>query len=93
MATADEIRAALCRQHPDAFDQGVRDGMTLEFDGPRERGGYPRGFHQWQPARRDAYYAGYSVGRTKRLRETPDTTPDEGSNPFLAYADAARRRK
>jgi hypothetical protein len=88
MATVDEMRQALCRAHPDAFDQGVRDGLTLKVDGPREAGGYPRGFHQWPTARRNAYYAGYNVGRTKRLR----ATPDEGINPFLAYGDAARPR-
>jgi hypothetical protein len=88
----DEARRALCLAHPDAFDQGVRDGATMMFDGPREKGNYPAGFHQWPTARRNAYYSGYNVGRITRLRETPDTTPAEGVNHFMAYAADVGRR-
>jgi hypothetical protein len=93
MTTADEWRQVLRRKHPAEFDQGVRDGMTLNFDGPREKGGYPRSFGQWPAEGRDSYYCGYDIGRTLRLRETPDATPDKGPNPYAAYAASSMRRR
>jgi hypothetical protein len=34
----------------------------------RERGGYPRGFHQWPIERRNSWYSGFSFGLLERQR-------------------------
>jgi hypothetical protein len=71
MNTQDE-RRALRQAFPDAFEQGVRDGFTLNFEYQREKGDYPKGFNAWEPRKRDAYFAAFNVGRIKRL--TPSKT-------------------
>jgi hypothetical protein len=49
-----------------------RDGaccvFLMRFEGEREVGGYPRGFHRWPLDRRSAWYSGFNVGRLDRLR-------------------------
>jgi len=52
------IRAAF----PAEYDDGARCGFLWKFEGPREAGGYPKGFHSWPLARRNAWYAGFNRG-------------------------------
>ncbi len=63
----DEV-ARLRRRWPDEFRDGARCAFLRRFDGEREAGGYPRGFHLWPLERRNAWYAGSNRGRCDRLR-------------------------
>ncbi len=60
--------ARLRRRWPDEFRDGARCAFLLRFDGDRETGGYPRGFHHWPLDRRNAWFAGFNVGFHDRLR-------------------------
>jgi hypothetical protein len=51
---AELEREALRSRWPDEFRDGARCGLLREYPGDRERGGYPRGFHQWPLERRNA---------------------------------------
>jgi hypothetical protein len=51
---------------PAEFADGARYGLLGKADGPRERGGYPFGFHQWSLERRNAWYAGANRGLIER---------------------------
>ena len=53
---------------PAEFRGGARCGFLHRFDGDRENGGYPRGFHGWPLDRRNAWFAGFNVGFHDRLR-------------------------
>jgi hypothetical protein len=59
-------RAALRARHPDTFDDGARLGFLGNAHGPRERGGYPIGFHKLDLDARNAWFAGWSQGRIDR---------------------------
>jgi hypothetical protein len=50
------------------FRDGARCGFLQRYDGEREAGGYPRGFHRWPLDRRNAGFAGFNVGFHDRLR-------------------------
>jgi len=52
---------------PDEFRDGARCALLRTFPGERERGGYPKGFHQWPLDRRNAWFSGYCVGYLERL--------------------------
>jgi hypothetical protein len=67
MSAYDEV-ARLRRRWPDEFRDGARSGLLLLFDGPREKGGYPSGFHIWALERRNAWFAGFNRGFHDRLR-------------------------
>lgn len=43
--SAETERAAIRKQWPAEFDDGVRCGLLKKFDGERELGGYAKGFH------------------------------------------------
>jgi hypothetical protein len=60
-------RRRLKSMGPAEFEDGARCAFTEHFSGERERGGYPRGFHQWPLERRNAWYSGYGHGRIRRL--------------------------
>jgi hypothetical protein len=66
-SAADEV-ARLCRRWPAEFRDGARCAFLLRFDGDRERGGYPRGFHRWPRDSRNAWFAGFNVGFHDRVR-------------------------
>jgi hypothetical protein len=66
-ATEPEIEALRSRWPAEVRD-GARCGFLLSFDGDRERGGYPGGFHHWPLDRRNAWFAGFNVGFHDRLR-------------------------
>jgi hypothetical protein len=60
-------RVRLKDSWPAEFEDGARCAFTQHFSGDRERGGYPKGFHVWPLAKRDAWFCGYNYGRLKRL--------------------------
>jgi hypothetical protein len=47
---------------------GARSAFLGQCGGQREPGGYPRGFHAWPLARRNAWFAGFNRGFHDRLR-------------------------
>ena len=66
MNAEDEV-ARLRQRWPEEFRDGARCGFLLRFDGEREKGGYPRGFHLWPFERRNAWFAGFNRGYHDRL--------------------------
>jgi hypothetical protein len=66
MNDANSPRKFLRRAWPAEFDDGVRSGLTLKFEGPRELGGYSKGFHSWPLEKRNAWFSGFNVGYVKR---------------------------
>jgi hypothetical protein len=68
-AAAEAERLALRALYPALFDDGERMGFRGQSDpGPREPGGYPKGFHQLPPDARNAWFAGWNAGRIERDR-------------------------
>ena len=63
---AEREREALLNRWPDEFRDGARCALLREYPGDRERGGYPRGFHQWLLDRRNAWFAGFNLGHHQR---------------------------
>jgi hypothetical protein len=68
MSPVDAERARLKRLWPDEFADGERCGFLSRFEGKRERGGYPRGFHRWPLERRNAWHSGFNFGLLERQR-------------------------
>ena len=67
MRSSQEV--ALLRQRwPAEFRDGARCALLMRFDGERERGGYPLGFHGWPLERRNVWWAGFNRGFHDRLR-------------------------
>jgi hypothetical protein len=56
------------RDFPREFADGESMGAGWEPDGGREKGGYPLGFHAWPLERRNAWFAGFNLGRGRRKR-------------------------
>jgi hypothetical protein len=46
----------------DALDDGAQCAFTKTYPGPREPGGYPKGFYDWPLEKRDAWFAGFNLG-------------------------------
>ena len=63
---ADRERAAIRARWPDEFRDGARCGLSQKYEGPREAGGYPKGFHTRPLDRRNSWFAGYNYGRMRR---------------------------
>lgn len=57
----------LRKRWPVEWRDGARCAFLMKFDGPRERGGYPVGFHRWPLARRNAWFAGFNRGFQDRM--------------------------
>jgi hypothetical protein len=72
MSDAERERERLLAAWPDEFRDGVNCGYSRRFEGEREAGGYPRGFHGWSLDRRNSWFAGYNFGRNERLREATE---------------------
>lgn len=68
-AEADEERRRLKRAWPAEFADGERCAYLGKFEGERERGGYPKGFHAAPLGRRNAWYCGYNFGLVERRRD------------------------
>jgi hypothetical protein len=54
-------------QSPDEYRDGARCAFLRRFDGVRQEGGYPPGFHHWPLERRNAWFAGFNRGYHDRL--------------------------
>jgi hypothetical protein len=63
MTAAENKRAAIRAAWRAEFDDGTRCGLLQKYDGPREPGGYPLGFHSWPLDRRNA---GFNKGHFER---------------------------
>jgi hypothetical protein len=67
--SVEAIRAQYRDRHPKLFDDGARMGFRGKPDaGPREKGGYPLGFHQLPLEARNAWWAGWNAGHLERER-------------------------
>jgi len=66
MTDVDQERARLHGAWPNEFADGERCGFRARFDGKREPGGFPRGFHQRPLEQRNSWFAGYNFGRCER---------------------------
>ena len=62
LVTAQAERDAIRLKWQAEFDDGARCAFLQRADGPRESGGYPKGFHAWQLERRNAWFAGFNQG-------------------------------
>lgn len=72
-AVADAERERLKRAWPDEFADGARCAFFQRYPGRREKGGYPLGFHGWPLERRNAWFAGFNLGRVERQRGLLET--------------------
>jgi hypothetical protein len=63
---ADTERLRLKRACPDEFADGERCAFHRRYPGEHEKGGYPKGFHGWPRARRNAWFAGFNLGLIER---------------------------
>jgi hypothetical protein len=63
-------RRILRRPWPAEFADGLRCGILGDPDEtpPRERGGYPQGFHGWPLEKRNAWFAGFNFGYSERKK-------------------------
>ena len=68
MNDVGDERARLKSAWQAEFADGERCGFLSRFEGKRERGGYPRGFHRWPLGRRNAWYCGFNFGLLERQR-------------------------
>jgi hypothetical protein len=55
--------------YPAEFKDGARLGFSGSAEYPREQGMYPRGFHQWEGERKDAWFCGWNAGYVARRRQ------------------------
>jgi hypothetical protein len=61
-ARAIRRRAAVRAKWPAEFLDGGKVAYFGEAEGEREKGGYPKGFHDWALERRNAWFAGFNAG-------------------------------
>jgi hypothetical protein len=65
---AEAVLKRLQDKWPSEFRDGARCGFLQLHEGPRDPGGYPPGFNNWQLERRNAWFAGFNVGFHDRSR-------------------------
>jgi hypothetical protein len=75
--TAEQESAVLRQRWPQEFRDGKDCAFVRSFEGDREAGGYPLGFHRWPLERRNAWIAGFHQGFHDRLRLTKKVLGDE----------------
>lgn len=63
---SDEV-ARIKARWPAEWRDGARCAFLETFEGEREPGGYPLGFHAWPIDRRNGWFAGYVRGYLDRL--------------------------
>ena len=68
MSEVIELEQAIRERWPDEFKDGARCAFLRRFDGKREPGGYPLGFHRWPLERRNSWFCGFNFGRPERQR-------------------------
>jgi len=56
------IREKLAEKWPAEYADGVAIGLGEKPEGPREPGGYLKGFHAWPLERRNAWWSGANMG-------------------------------
>jgi hypothetical protein len=56
------------KAYPTEFKGGATFGFSVGADDPRQ-GWYPRGFHQWDGDRKNAWYCGWHAGYLVRKRQ------------------------
>ena len=61
-------RACLRRLWPPEFNDGAKCGLTGQAKGPREPGGYPQTFHDWELERRNSWWVGFNKGLCDKSR-------------------------
>jgi hypothetical protein len=66
--SAENERAAIRKQWQAEFDDGARCGFLQKCEGVRQPGGYPKGFHEWPLARRNAWFAGFNNGAIEKQK-------------------------
>ena len=69
--SSEEV-ARLRQRWPAEFREAARCTFLMRFDGEREPGGYPLGFHRWPLHRRNVWFAGFNVGFHDRVRLLQD---------------------
>jgi hypothetical protein len=52
--------------YPNEFRNGYRFAFLGKTDSPRDKGGYPLGFHTWPLDKRNAWWAGANRGLCDR---------------------------
>lgn len=62
------VEAAIQAKWPAEFNDGARYGLLNKCHGKREPGGFPPGFHDWPLNRRNAWFAGFDEGYSRRTR-------------------------
>jgi len=67
MSDTNSEREDLRARFPAEWRDGARCAFLLRFEGDREAGGYPPGFHSWPLAKRNAWFAGFNRGFHDRL--------------------------
>jgi hypothetical protein len=67
-AKAKRIREHLLQRWPAEYEAGFAAGLGEKSEGPLDRGGYPVGFHTWALDRRNAWWAGSTIGLVIRSR-------------------------
>lgn len=70
MNAADEVEM-IRKAWPAEFNDGARCAFLQHYDGDREKGRYPLGFHGWPLDRRNAWFAGFNKGRCDRQQASP----------------------
>jgi hypothetical protein len=60
--SASKTRLEIRKRFPSEFDDGFVVGGRAPIAGERERGNYPKGFHDWALDRRNAWFAGFNAG-------------------------------
>jgi hypothetical protein len=86
MTAPESERAAIRAEWPTEFNDGARCGFSGEFDGPREQGGYPVGFHKWPLECRTAWTKGFVTKRAAKMIERPDYYTKEQWQEYLRTA-------
>jgi len=62
----EAVRAELCARFPAEFEAGYCFGTTGAAQHPCDAAGYPIGFHEWEIARKNSWYAGWNLGNVQR---------------------------
>ena len=70
--SAEQIRAELCAKFPAEFEAGYCFGVTAEPQQPCDAASYPIGFHTWELARKNSWYAGWNLGNVQRKADHGD---------------------
>ena len=85
---AKRRRAAFRARWPDEFRDGARCAFLGEYPGMRERGGYPKGFHDWPLERRNAWWAGFNLGVVDRWRASAEESIERADSQHIVEKES-----